>query len=199
MPVNIAEIGADFYTASSHKMYGPTGVGFLYVKQEMLQEMQPYQGGGNMIATVAFDRITYLKGPMRFEAGTPNIAGAIGFAAAIEFLDKIGMAHLAQFEDQLMRRCQSQMSEIDGLQIFGHCPDKAAIISFAMDGIHPHDVATILDREQVAVRAGHHCAMPLIKHFGVSSLTRVSFGLSNQESDIDALIAALQTARRLFS
>ena len=199
IPVDISDLDPDFYTASAHKMYGPTGVGFLYVKKEHLKGMSPYQSGGNMIASVSFDDITYLEGPMRFEAGTPHIAGSIGFARACEYMMDVGMSYIQSHEQALLMYLQEQIETVDGLEVFGQAPNKIGIVSFAMKGVHPHDIASILDEDEVAVRAGHHCAMPLVKSMNQPALTRISLGLNNNERDIDQCIKSLKKVREIFS
>lgn len=198
MPVNVEEIDCDFYVFSSHKLYGPTGVGVLYAKKHLLDAMPPYQGGGDMIETVAFDRITFAKSPQKFEAGTPDIAGVIGLKAAIIYLQHIGMQSVFDHEQELLTYAESGLLNIPGLRIIGTAPAKVGVISFVMDDIHPHDIGTVLDHEGIAVRAGHHCAMPLMNRFKVPATVRASFGIYNHEQDIDALISAIKLAKRLF-
>ena len=198
MPVNVEEIDCDFYVFSSHKLYGPTGVGVLYAKKHLLDAMPPYQGGGDMIETVAFDRITFAKSPKKFEAGTPDIAGVIGLKAAIIYLQHIGMQSVFDHEQELLTYAESGLLNIPGLRIIGTAPAKVGVISFVMDDIHPHDIGTVLDHEGIAVRAGHHCAMPLMNRFKVPATVRASFGIYNHEQDIDALISAIKLAKRLF-
>jgi cysteine desulfurase/selenocysteine lyase len=199
MPVDVTELDCDFYVFSAHKLYGPTGIGALYAKRALLAKMPPYQGGGGMIETVSFSNVTYAPSPQKFEAGTPNIAAAIGLSAAIHYVSNIGMQHIADHELALLEEAESRLKEIDGLRLIGTSRPKAGVLSFVMDDIHPHDLGTILDHEGVAIRAGHHCAMPLMKRFCVPATVRVSFGIYNQASDIDALIAALQLAKRMFA
>jgi len=199
LPVNIKELDADFYVFSGHKLYGPTGIGVLYAKQKYLDLMPPYQGGGGMIETVAFDQISFVKAAQKFEAGTPDIAGAIGLATAIKYVEKVGMQTIYQHEQQLLLEAENKLSAIAGLRIVGTAPSKVGVISFVMNGIHPHDLGTILDHEGIAIRAGHHCAMPLMERFQVPATVRVSLGLYNQSSDIDALVAAIELAKRMFA
>lgn len=199
LPVDIADLDCDFYVYSAHKLYGPTGIGVLYGKKELLAKMPPYQGGGGMIETVSFTDITYAPSPHKFEAGTPDIAGAIGMAAAIEYIEQFGMKNIVAHEQWLLDEAEKQLAQIPGLRIIGTSRPKAGVISFVMDDIHPHDIGTVLDHEGVAIRAGHHCAMPLMERFKVPATVRVSFGIYNQMQDIDALVQAIHLAKRLFS
>lgn len=198
MPVDLKEIECDFYVFSSHKLYGPTGIGVLYVKNEWLSKMTPYQGGGDMIESVSFSGVTYAKPPQKFEAGTPNIAGVIGLDAAIRYLEMIGMEQIKKIDNALLSDSEERLSSFPGLRIIGRAKSKAGIISFVMDKIHPHDISTVLDHEGIAVRAGHHCAMPLMAHYQVPATVRISFGIYNNKADIDALISALELVTRLF-
>lgn len=199
MPVDVQDIDCDFYIFSAHKLYGPTGVGVLYGKSSWLETMAPYQGGGNMIETVSFTKTTFARIPHKFEAGTPDIAGVIGLSAAIHYLQAIGMASIFAHEQMLLDEATARLLNIPGLQIIGTARPKVGVISFVMDSIHPHDIGTVLDHEGIAVRAGHHCAMPLMTRMGVSATVRVSFGIYNQAQDIDALIDAIHLTKRLFS
>lgn len=199
MPVDVQALDCDFYAFSGHKLYGPTGIGVLYAKQHLLAAMPPYQGGGDMIETVAFDHITYAKVPQKFEAGTPNIAGAIGLNAAIDYVNKIGMHSIYEHEQHLLNYAEPKMLEIPGLKILGTAKPKVGVISFVIDGIHPHDIGTVLDHEGVAIRAGHHCAMPLMERLQVPATVRASFGVYTDENDIDVLVKAIHLAKRLFS
>ena len=196
--VNVRELGCDFYTLSGHKMYAPTGIGALFGKAEHLRAMPPYHGGGEMVRSVSFEGTTYKEPPARFEAGTPNIAGAIGLAAAIEFLEKVGLDTVAGRERELLDHATRQLSAIEGLRIIGTAAKKAAVVSFDLEGIHPHDLATILDRRAIAIRAGHHCAQPLMKRFDVPATTRASLAFYNTTEEIDRLVAALREAVRIF-
>jgi len=198
MPVNVQDLDCDFYAFSGHKLYGPTGIGVLYAKENLLEAMPPYQGGGDMIETVAFDKITYAKVPQKFEAGTPNIAGTLGLQAAIEYVQHITMASIFAHEQQLLAYAEPQMLEVPGLQIIGTAKPKVGVISFVIDGIHPHDIGTVLDHEGIAIRAGHHCAMPLMEHYKLSSTVRASFGVYTDKNDLDALVKAIHLAKRLF-
>jgi len=196
--VDVQAIGCDFYAFSGHKLYGPTGIGVLYGRAERLAAMPPWQGGGDMIRTVAFERSTFAEPPQRFEAGTPNIAGAIGLAAAIDYVDRVGLARITAHEHALLEHASAAVGGIPGVRLVGTARDKAGILSFLVDGIHPHDLGTILDAEGVAIRAGHHCAMPLMTRFGIPGTARASFAMYNDIGDIDALVAAIHKAQDLF-
>jgi cysteine desulfurase/selenocysteine lyase len=196
--VDFPALGADFYACSSHKAYGPTGFGALIAKREHLEAMEPWQGGGDMIRTVAFEGSTWNDVPYKFEAGTPDIAGAIGFAAALDYLDGIGLEAIARHEHALLEDATRKMQTIAGLKIIGTAKDKGAIISFVMDNAHPHDIGTILDQEGVAIRTGHHCTMPLMQRFDVTATARASFALYNGIDDVDQLVGALHKVQRLF-
>lgn len=198
MPVNVTDIDCDFYVFSAHKLYGPTGIGVLYGKQELLTAMPPYQGGGDMIETVAFDKVTYAKSPQKFEAGTPDIAGVIGLAAAIQYVDAIGMQHIFAHAQELLNYAQPKLLNIPDIRIIGNPVAKLGVISFVHKNIHPHDIGTVLDHEGVAVRAGHHCAMPLMQRFHLAATVRASFGLYNHQTDVDALIEGVKLATRIF-
>ncbi|MCP5151520.1 MAG: cysteine desulfurase [Ectothiorhodospiraceae bacterium] len=198
LTVDVQAIGCDFYAFSGHKIYGPTGIGVLWARPELLSGMEPYQGGGEMIRAVSFEETTYAEVPHKFEAGTPNIAGAIGLGAAIDYLDALGLEAVAAHEDDLLRYATEAVSQVPGLRIHGNARDKAGILSFVVDGIHAHDIGTILDRRGVAVRAGHHCAMPLMQRFSVAATARASFALYNTREEVDALVGALLHARELF-
>ncbi len=199
MPVDMRELGADFYVFSGHKLYGPTGIGILYGKREILAQMPPYQGGGDMIASVTFAETTYKEPPHRFEAGTPPITEVIGLGAAIDYLSTIGLSRIARYEDDLLAYATEKLSHINGLRIVGVAKKKSGIISFVMEHAHPHDIGTILDRQGVAIRAGHHCAQPLMEHLGLGATARASFGLYTTREDIDALAAALEKVREIFA
>lgn len=199
MKVDVAELDCDFYTFSAHKLYGPTGIGVLYGKKELLAQMPPYQGGGGMIETVSFDKVTYVNAPQKFEAGTPDIAGAAGLLAALEYINKIGMKNIECHEQALLDYAEEQLLQLGTVRLIGTSRPKAGVISFVMHDVHAHDVGTILDHEGIAIRAGHHCAMPLMERFNVPATVRVSFGIYNLQSDVDALVAALQLAERLFA
>jgi cysteine desulfurase/selenocysteine lyase len=199
MRVDVQRLGCDFYALSGHKMLGPTGVGVLYATSPLLEAMAPYQGGGDMISSVTFERTLYNSPPHKFEAGTPDIAGVVGLAAAIAYLDEIGLDGVAAHEHELLEYATGTLSRIPGIRLIGTAGEKAGILSFVVDGIHPHDVGTILDREGVAIRAGHHCCQPLMNRLGVSATARVSLALYNTREDIDSLAAALGRARETFA
>lgn len=196
--VDVQALGCDFYAFSGHKLYGPTGIGALYVRYDMLNAMPPWQGGGDMIRTVSFERTTYADVPQRFEAGTPNIAGVIGMAAAIEYVQAIGLERIAAHEQALLDYGTEALQDLPGLRIIGTAAHKAGILSFIVDGIHPHDLGTILDTEGVAIRAGHHCAMPLMTRLGIPGTARASLALYNDEDDINALMDGLHKAQKMF-
>lgn len=197
MAVDVAAIGCDFYAFSAHKIYGPTGIGALWARGEILDAMPPYQGGGSMIDRVTFERTTWAPAPQRFEAGTPAIIEAIGFAAAVDYIDAIGVAVIEAHETALVARLRDALRGMNDVTLFGP-EESAGIVSFAMDGVHPHDLGTILDEENVAIRAGHHCAQPLMDHLGVPATARASFGLYSDDSDIDALLRGIERTRRIF-
>jgi cysteine desulfurase/selenocysteine lyase len=197
--VDVRALDVDFYALTGHKLYGPTGIGVLYGKREHLKSMRPYQGGGEMIREVSRERITYSDPPMRFEAGTPPIIEAVGFSAALDYLDSVGPAAAAAHENALARKAEAKLKALNGVRLIGEAKNKGPIVSFETIGIHAHDLATILDQEGVAVRAGHHCAQVLMDRFNVQATARASFGLYNSEAEVDALIEAVQTARRVFS
>lgn len=199
LPVDVQELDCDFYAFSAHKAYGPTGLGILYGKTDLLEKMPPYQGGGDMIETVTFEKSTYNKLPFKFEAGTPNIAGVIGFNAAIDYLQAVGMKNIATHEQELLKYATLKLQEIPDLRIIGTAKEKLGVISFVMGDVHPHDIGTILDHEGIAVRVGHHCAMPLMERFKVPATVRASFGIYNTKEDIDALVVGLSQVKRLFT
>ena len=198
MPVDIAAIGCDFYAFTGHKMCGPTGTGALWARREHLDAMPPFLGGGEMIREVRFDGTVFNDPPHKFEAGTPNIAGHIGLGAATDYLSAIGMANIAEREGELLAHATEELGKIDGLRIIGTAPDKAAVISFLVEGAHAHDLATLLDLEGVAVRSGHHCAHPLMQFYGVPATCRASFAFYNTHEEVEAFVAALQKVRRLL-
>jgi cysteine desulfurase/selenocysteine lyase len=198
MAVDVREIGCDFYVFSGHKVYGPTGIGVLYGKAERLEAMPPYQGGGDMILRVTFEKTTYNRIPHKFEAGTPDISGAVGLHAALDYLDGIGREAVAAHERELLRFATKAVGEIPGVRIVGTAPEKAAILSFMLDGVHPHDLGTVLDHEGVAIRAGHHCAMPLMDALGLPATARASFALYNSRADAEALAEAVRKARGIL-
>jgi cysteine desulfurase / selenocysteine lyase len=196
--VDVQALGCDFYCFSSHKMLGPTGMGILYGKQQRLEKMPPWQGGGDMILSVTFERTTYNQLPWKFEAGTPHISGAIGLAAAIDYLENIGMARIAAYEHELLTYATERLSALPGLRIIGTAADKAAVVSFTFEGIHPHDIGTILDTEGVAIRTGHHCAMPVMDFYKIPATARASMSFYNTFEEIDRLVAALEQARKVL-
>jgi len=199
LPVDVQELGVDFFACSAHKMYGPTGIGALWARHELLEAMPPYQGGGEMIERVELERSTWNRVHHKFEAGTPHIAGAIGMAVAVRYLQGIGMARIAAYEHELLDYATAQLAGISGLRIIGTAPHKASVVSFTMAGIHPHDIGTILDTEGVAVRTGHHCAMPVMDFFEVPATARASLSFYNTFEEIDRLVAALEHARKLLA
>ena len=196
--VDVQQLDCDFYAFSAHKMYGPTGIGVLVGRESLLEAMPPWQGGGDMILTVSFEKTTFNELPFKFEAGTPNISGAVGLGAAIDYIDALGIGNIHAHEQRLLAMATEKLQRIPGLTIIGTAPDKAAVISFTLDGVHPHDLGTILDSEGVAVRTGHHCAMPVMEFFDVPATARASFACYSRESDIDALVRALARAREVF-
>jgi cysteine desulfurase / selenocysteine lyase len=198
IPVDVRALGADFYAFSGHKLYGPTGIGVLYAREELLSAMPPWQGGGDMILTVSFEKTTYNELPYRMEAGTPNITGAVGLAAAMDYVESLGIRAIAAHEDRLLRHATEELSRIPGITLIGTAAEKASVLSFTMRGVHPHDLGTILDSQGVAVRTGHHCAMPVMTFFGVPATARASFGCYNDEADIAALVRALHKVREVF-
>ncbi|MDE0391843.1 MAG: cysteine desulfurase [Rhodospirillales bacterium] len=197
-PADVQAMDVDFYCFSGHKLYGPSGIGVLYGKEALLAAMPPYQGGGDMIERVTFERTTFAPPPARFEAGTPPIAGAVGLHAAIEYVSSFDPAAVAAHEHDLLTYATERLTEHNDVRLYGAAPGKAAIISFTMEGVHPHDVGTILDRAGVAVRVGHHCAQPLMDHFGIAGTVRASFGLYNTRADVDRLIGGLDEVREIF-
>lgn len=197
MPVDVAALGCDFYVFSAHKLYGPTGIGALWAKADLLAAMPPWEGGGAMIDRVTFEGTTYASGPQRFEAGTPAITEAITFGAAVDYVESIGLGHIHAHEQALVARLRGELGAMNDVTLFGP-PDSAGIVSFTIDDIHPHDLGTILDEADVAIRAGHHCAQPLMDYLCVPATARASFGLYSTEADIDALLAGIARTRRIF-
>ena len=197
--VDVQDIGCDFYAFSGHKLFGPTGVGVLYGKSELLEAMPPYQGGGDMISLVTFEKTHYNVLPYKFEAGTPNIAGGIGLGAAIDYLNGFNWEEVCAHENDLLAYATNALSEIESIRIIGAAKDKASVLSFVSDHIHAHDVGTILDQEGVAIRAGHHCAMPVMQRFGVPATARASFALYNNREDVDALVRGIHRVFKVFS
>jgi cysteine desulfurase / selenocysteine lyase len=197
MPVNVAELGCSFYVFSAHKLYGPTGIGALWGHKALLDAMPPYQGGGSMIDKVTFEQTTYAPAPTRFEAGTPAIIEAIGLHAAIDYVEAIGLEAIERHEAELVKQTRDALRKINSITLYGP-ENSAGVISFTMEGVHPHDIGTILDEEGVAIRAGHHCAQPLMEHLGVPATARVSFGLYSDKSDVAALLRGLERVKRIF-
>ncbi len=198
LKVDVQQLDCDFYAFSGHKMYGPSGIGVLYGKEALLDAMPPYHGGGEMIKYVTFEKTEYNELPHKFEAGTPNIAGTIGLSAAIDYLTGLDLDAIAAHEHDLLGYATKAASEVPGLRIIGTAPDKASILSFLLEGVHAHDIGTILDHEGIAVRAGHHCTMPLMRRFGVAATTRASFGLYNTREEVDALIAGIHKVKEVI-
>jgi cysteine desulfurase / selenocysteine lyase len=198
LTVDVQDLDCDFYAFSGHKIYGPTGIGILYGKSSLLEKMPPYQGGGEMISSVTFERTLYSKLPHKFEAGTPNIAGTAGLDAALQYVQNIGYQNIVDHENELLRYATDAVSEISGLRIIGTAEKKASVLSFVLDQVHPHDVGTILDREGIAVRAGHHCAMPVMNLFGVPATVRASFGFYNTKNEVDVLVSAIRKVKEVF-
>lgn len=199
MKVDVRNLDCDFYVFSGHKVFGPTGIGVLYGREQLLEDMPPYQGGGDMIRSVTFEKTTYNELPYKFEAGTPDIAGVIGLGAAIDYLDQIGMDAVAAHEHDLLQYGTKALESISGLRLIGTAREKAGVLSFVLDGVHPHDAGTILDREGVAVRTGHHCAQPVMDRFGVSATTRASLAFYNTKEDVDALVAGIHKVKEVFA
>ncbi len=199
MPVDVQKLGADFYAFSGHKLYGPTGVGVLYGREKLLSAMPPYQGGGDMILSVSFEKTEYNVLPYKFEAGTPNIAGVIGLGAAIEYVQKIGLGAIAAHEHGLLEYATARLRQIEGLRIIGEADQKAGLISFVLDAVHPHDIGTFLDADGVAVRTGHHCAQPVMTRYNVPATARASFAMYNTFQEIDALAEAIVKTIGMFS
>jgi cysteine desulfurase / selenocysteine lyase len=192
MAVDVQELDCDFYAISGHKLYGATGIGVLYGKKKLLEAMPPYQGGGDMIASVTFEKTVYNRLPYKFEAGTPDIAGVIALGAAVEYLEHLGLEKIEQHEHELLAYATEKVSAIPGVKLIGTAKNKAGVLSFVMDGVHPHDIGTILDHEGIAIRTGHHCAQPVMQRFGIPATARASFGLYNTKEEIDVLIAGIK-------
>ncbi|HIO38305.1 MAG TPA: cysteine desulfurase [Rhodospirillales bacterium] len=197
--VDVQDLDAEFYAFTGHKLYGPSGIGVLYGKKDLLNTMPPYQGGGDMIERVTFEKTTYRDAPARFEAGTPPFVEAAGLAAAIDYVDEIGMENISSHEQELLNYATERLNEVDGITIYGEAQHKAGIISFTLDKVHPHDIATIVDSRGVSVRAGHHCAQPLMDWYGVAATTRASFGMYSNKQDVDALVDGLKYVKEIFS
>jgi len=198
LKVDVQALDCDFYAFSGHKMCGPTGIGVLYGREELLGAMPPWQGGGDMILAVSFGKTVYNGLPWKFEAGTPDIAGAIGLGAAIDYLETLGMERVAAVEHELLLYANQQLAAVPGLRFVGTAPDKAAVVSFTIDRVHPHDLGTILDQEGVAIRTGHHCAMPVMEFFGLPATARASFAFYNTHAEVDRLVDALRTAQEML-
>jgi cysteine desulfurase/selenocysteine lyase len=199
LKIDVQALDADFYAISGHKVFGPTGTGILYGKAKLLNAMPPYQGGGDMIKTVTFEKTTYNDLPYKFEAGTPNIAGGIGLGAAFDYVTRIGLDNIAAYEHELLVYGTEALSRVPGLRLIGTAREKAAVLSFVIEGIHPHDIGTVLDRQGIAVRTGHHCAQPVMDRFGVPATTRASLAFYNTTAEIDALAAGLGKVKEIFS
>ncbi len=199
LAVDVQDLGCDFYVFSGHKLYGPTGVGAVYGKMDHWRGMPPWQGGGDMILSVTMDKTTYAEPPARFEAGTPDIAGAVGLGAAIDYVTGLGMDNLTAYENELLAEGTAILGEVPGLRIIGTAARKAGVFSFVLDGVHPHDVGTFLDSDNIAVRTGHHCAQPIMDYFGVPATTRASLGVYNTKEDLEALAASLLKIRKFFA
>ncbi len=198
LPIDVQDLGCDFYAVSAHKMYGPTGIGALYGRTEWLERLPPYQGGGDMIASVTFEKTTYNELPWKFEAGTANIAGGIGFGVAVDWLSGVGLPAVAAHEHDLLLHATAKLAALPGLTIVGRAKEKAAVVSFVLENVHPHDIGTILDREGIAIRTGQHCAQPVMDRFGIPATARASFGLYNTREEVDALAAGLSKVSEMF-
>jgi cysteine desulfurase / selenocysteine lyase len=196
--VDVQSLDCDFFACSGHKMFGPTGVGVLYGRESLLERMPPWQGGGDMIASVTLERSTWAPVPAKFEAGTPMIAEVIGLGAAIDYLNVLGLPAIAAWEHELLGSATERVGELEGLRLVGTAREKASVLSFVVDGVHPHDVGTVLDDEGVAIRAGHHCAQPVMQHFGVPATVRASFAAYNTLEEIDVLVRGLRRVRKVF-
>ena len=199
MRVDVQQLDCDFYTFSSHKMYGPTGTGVLYGKARLLEEMPPYQGGGDMISSVTFEKTIYNKLPHKFEAGTPNIADGIAFGAAIDYLERIGLENIAAYEHELLEYATQVLTAIPGVRLIGTAREKASVVSFVLEGVHPHDMGTILDQDGIAIRTGHHCAQPVMDRFGVPATARASLSFYNTREEIDALADGVRKVSEVFN
>ncbi|HEY7575812.1 MAG TPA: aminotransferase class V-fold PLP-dependent enzyme, partial [Thermoanaerobaculia bacterium] len=199
LPVDVRQLGCDFYALSGHKMYGPSGVGILYGRESLLSAMPPYQGGGDMISSVTFEKSTWNVLPFKFEAGTPNIAGTIALGAAIDYLKSLDLSAVARHEEELLAYATERAEKVPGLRVIGTAREKAAVLSFTLEGVHPHDIGTVLDREGIAVRTGHHCAQPVMDFFRVPATARASFGLYNTRAEVDALMDGIGEVRRIFA
>ena len=199
MPVDVEALGCDFYVATGHKLYGPTGIGFLYGRADLLESLPPFLGGGDMISSVTFEKSTWNSLPHKFEAGTPHISGAIALGVAVDYIQSVGLAQIADYEQELLAYGTEALSAVPGLRLIGTARRKASILSFVLDGVHPHDIGTIVDREGVAVRTGHHCAQPVMDRFGVPATARASLAMYNTREEIDTLVRALERVRAVFA
>ena len=197
--IDVQDLDCDFYAISGHKRYGPTGIGVLYGKMAFLEAMPPYQGGGDMISSVTFEKTTYNRVPHKFEAGTPDMSGAVGLHAAIDYLNGLGMENIAAYEHDLLAYATRKLSAIPGVRLIGTAKDKASVLSFVIEGVHPHDIGTILDQEGIAIRTGHHCAQPVMERFGIDATARASLGLYNTREEIDALVRGIQKVKEVFA
>ena len=199
LKVDVQALDCDFYVFSGHKLYGPTGIGVLYGKSALLDAMPPYQGGGDMISSVTFEKTIYNKLPYKFEAGTPHVAGAIGLGAAFDYVNGLGMDNVAAYEHEVLTYATEAVAAIPGIRLIGTAREKAGVLSFLLGSIHPHDIGTILDQEGIAIRAGHHCAQPIMQRFGIAATARASFGLYNTKEEVDALVEGIQKVREVFA
>jgi len=199
LAVDVRALDCDFYVFSGHKLYGPTGIGVLYGKSALLNAMPPYQGGGDMILSVTFEKTTYNKIPHKFEAGTPDVSGVIGLAAAINYVNELGLDRIEAHERDLLRQATESLSTIPGIRLIGTAKEKASVLSFVMDGIHPHDIGTILDQEGIAIRTGHHCAQPVMERFGIPATARASFAFYNTREEVNALVKGIDRVREVFA
>jgi cysteine desulfurase/selenocysteine lyase len=199
LPIDVQALGCDFFACSGHKLYGPTGVGVLYGRAELLQRMPPWQGGGGMIASVTLEHSTWAEPPARFEAGTPPIAEVLGLATALDYVDEIGFEAITAWEDALLHLAVERVGAVPGVRLVGTAPRRAAVLSFVVDGIHPHDVGAVLDDQGIAVRAGHHCAQPVMRHFGIPATLRASFAFYNTLDEVEALAQGLRRVQEVFA
>ncbi|MEK7204764.1 MAG: aminotransferase class V-fold PLP-dependent enzyme, partial [candidate division NC10 bacterium] len=199
LPVDVQDLDCDFYAFSGHKLFGPTGIGILYGKADLLEAMPPYQGGGDMISAVTFEKTLYNVLPYKFEAGTPHISGAIGLAAAIDYIERIGLNRVAAYETELLAYGTELLSAIPGLRIIGTAREKAGVLSFVLEGVHAHDIGTILDHEGIAIRAGHHCAMPVMRRFGIPATARASLAFYNTREELDRLAKGIHRVIEVFA
>jgi cysteine desulfurase/selenocysteine lyase len=196
--VDVRALDCDFYAFSGHKVYGPTGIGVLYGRESLLAAMPPWQGGGDMILSVSIEASSYNELPWKFEAGTPNISGAIGLGAALEYVESLGREAIAAHEHELLNLASARLAALPGLRLIGTAADKAAVISFTLEGVHPHDIGTVLDSEGIAIRTGHHCAMPVMEYYGLAATARASFGAYNNAHDVERLVQGLHKVREVF-